>query len=259
MFEENNFHLYSPYFYVVVLGLEKNMNVDPDMSSFIISNIYEELFGHECCRGFVIYMMHGRYAILINVKEQEENEKVISLLETGKGFLGRHFGMEITIGVSSKGEGMKGISAAYREALDAYEYSNLLGKGIFIQYSDIENREFNYFQITELKMLQMVKEFLEDDSGQEKALSLVEAIMEEYCIDRSASLEMLECFKFETVSMFNKIIRQRGGWSEELKKSVLAILGKKSLEEFKTDFADLLVMLKQEDCRLQEEKIFVQK
>lgn len=253
IFEENNIHLYSPYFYAIVLGLERNTNMDTDMSSFIISNIYEELFQHEC-RGYVIYLMHGRYAILVNVKEQDDNEKVISLLETGKGFLGRHFGMELTIGVSSMREGMKGITAAYREALNAYEYSNLLGKGIIINYSDIENREFNYFQITELKMLQMVKEFLEDDSGQEKALSLVEAIMEEYCIDRSASLEMLECFKFETVSMFNKIIKQRGGWSEELKKPVLSILGKKSLEEFKTDFAELLVMLKQEDCRLQEEK-----
>jgi len=92
--------------------------------------------------------------------------------------------------------------------------------------------------------------------GEVQARLLVEECMAEYEIDQNASLEMVECFKFETIAVFNRIMQQKECWTKEWKEKVMELVDCSMLCEFKEQMISLLVdFARKQQSRMEEECI----
>ena len=254
VFKENGILLCSDYFCVALLRMEQCNILENNMISFVVSNVFEELCNRKH-KGYVLALKDTRFVVLVNLREWNEKGEMLLLLEEGKDFLNQKFGVNFTIGVSTVQEGMQGIHAAYEEADRALGYSYLLGREIIIDYIQIAGREFRYPQAPELKMHHMVASYLSGDMVEQYSIQLVEEMLADHEIDRNASLETMEYFKFETVSMFHRVMIQEGCWSEEWKERIMMLLDQATLKDFKAYFAALLTELyrkKQEKAEEQD-------
>jgi two-component system response regulator YesN len=250
IFRENGISLCSDLFCVALLQLAQGGSETNRINTFIVTNVFEELCNQECS-GYAVALNDTKYAVLANLSESGDKEKLLRMLEKGNDFLDRHYGMRFTVGVSTVCEGMRGIHVAYEEAGHAIEYSFLMGRGNIIDYSETSGREFKYLQATELKMLYMVTDYLGDErAGGESAEWMVEDMLAEYEIHEEASMEAVQCFQFETVNMFYRILMQEGLWTEEWKQRVMTLLEQATLEDFKVQFARLLTDIY---CKKQEQ------
>ena len=253
IFAENGITLCSDRFCVILLQMEQQGRLDKEMISFVITNVFEELFQRED-RGYVLSLNDSKYVIWVNLMEGNDMAEVQGLLKEGETFFEQHMGMKLTIGVSTIREGMQGIYTAYKEAVQALKYSYLLGKERIIDYPEVAKREFKYLQTSEMKMLHVVTDYLAGNMAEEEAPCLVRELLEDYGVDISASMETVECFKFETISMFNRILMQEGFWNEEWKDGVLELLDKTTLAAFENHFAKLLMQLYHKKRATDEEK-----
>lgn len=253
IFRENGITLYSDYFCVAMIQVEQMGDVYAGMQSFVVTNVFEELFNREH-QGYVIQLRNDRYLLLVNVKDQKEIEGMKALLEEGKKFFEHYFRMTFTIGLSSVQQGIFGIHSAYEEAEVAQKYKFLLGKGSVICYSDIEIRKFKALPAVDVKMSQVVTEWLTDNRQEQSAEQLVSQLMKDYGMDSNASLEMVECFKYETISMLSRVMMQIEIWTDEWKGYVLGLIGKATLVEFRESFADLLMQISRRKQEIADKK-----
>lgn len=242
IFTENGLILNSDYFCVTLLRLEQEKQLKNKMTAFVVTNVLEELCNRKGI-GYVIGLSDTEFVVLVNLNNEDDKSQLVLLLEEGKVFLSHHYDMNITMGISSVQEGMQGIHTAYKEAEHALAYSYLLGKGRIIDYLEIAGREFRYLQAPEVKMLHVVTEYLAGSMEEAAALYLVEELTEAYGIDKNASLETMECFEFEAVSMFHRCLMQEGLWTAEWRERIMKLLDQTTLEDFKIYFAELLMQL----------------
>lgn len=253
IFAENGIILMSDYFCVALLQLEHNTSPENKMITFVVTNVFEELCSRSG-RGYVIGLSDTEFAIFVNLDVKRDKEQLHSILDEGKSFLSQHCDMNMTIGISNIQEGMQGIHTAYQEAKRALNYSYLLGKNRMIDYLEIVDREFRYCQTFELKMLHTVTEYLEGSMDVVDTLNLVEGLLEDYEIDENVSLETMECFEFETISIFHRCLMEEGLWTVLWRKQIMKLLEQPTLEAFKVYFAELLLQLNQEKKDMAEDQ-----
>ena len=239
IFSANGIQLCSDCFCVVILGVEKHGIIESDLRSFVISNVLCELVNKEY-QGYMVSLPSDRYAILVNVQKDIEKKNLISLLEIGQVFLKEYFNIGMSLGVSSVQEGMLGIHVAYEEACFALRYKYLLGEESIIDYHQVSGRRFEYVSASESKLLFRISDYMFGDLQDISAQDLVHDIVLSYGISKEASMETVECFKFETVSALNRVMTQGGYWSEPWKNMVEELLVSSTLEDFKGKFSELL-------------------
>jgi len=222
----------------------------------VISNVLEELLEGKLL-GRVVPLTADRYVMLFNLKTPEEYREIKALVQEASAFLNKAFQIQLTAGMSSVQEGLRGIQDVYEEANKALQYSYLLGKAIIIEYAQIADREFRYPNNSQIQMQRMVMDYLEQKNcGEVQARLLVEECMAEYEIDQNASLEMVECFKFETIAVFNRIMQQKECWTKEWKEKVMELVDCSMLCEFKEQMISLLVdFARKQQSRMEEECI----
>ena len=250
IFHENGIDLCSDRFCVVVFDIECEGILEYQMLLFVMANVYQELF-ERVGSGYIVSLSAGRCAILVNLKEDHGREDFMSALKEGREFLEKYYEITATFGISSIQEGMLGIHAAYEEACVALKYRYLLGKECMIEFDQVKEREFKYLPASEAKLLYKVSEYLFGELVEISVSALLDEVMNDYGIDEGASLETVECFKFETISVLNRVMTQGGYWSDQWKGMVMELLNRVTLEEFKEKFAELLSALYQK----QQEKV----
>ena len=238
-FAQNGISICSDCFCVILLRVEQPCNVEKELTSFAVSNIFEELCNREY-RGYVVALRESEYVLLVNLYTEEDKEALHQLLEEGKTFFSQKCGMDLTIGVSTVQASISGIPLAYEEAKHALEYHFLLGKKLIIDYTDIATREFKYLQTSEMKVLHVVMDYLTDGEEDTEAVWIVDDLLDDYRIDRDASLEAVECFRIEVITSLHRILIQAGDWTQEWKERVMKLSNRNSLEDFKQYFADIL-------------------
>ena len=243
-FRENGIELCSDRFCVIVFDIECEGILEDDLLLFVITNVYQELF-ERVGSGYVVSLSIDRCAIFINLKQDCGREELLSALKEGREFLEKHYEIKATFGISSIQEGMLGIHVSYDEACLALKYRYLLGKECIIEYNQVCGREFKYLPASEAKLLYKVSEYLFGGPVEMSVTELVDEVMDGYGIDEEASLETVECFKFETISVLNRVMSQGGYWSDQWKSMVMELLNRTTLEEFKERFAELLSELYQ--------------
>ena len=238
-FAENDMALCSDCFCVILLYAEPNCGLKSEVVSFIVANVFEELCGHEG-RGYVITLNEFKYVLLVNLHKEEDKDKLLLLLEEGKSLFREKCNVGLTMGVSDVQTGISGIRVAYEEASRALEYSYLLGQEIIIDYSEIAKREFKYLQAAEMKVLHVLVDYLNDNDEEMETIWLVDDLLDDYRIDKEASLDAMECFEFEVITALHRIMMQEGYWTPEWKERVMKLANRNSLEEFKEYLADIL-------------------
>lgn len=243
IFKENGVPLCSEYFCVTLFQVEAIAGISGEMIDFVVCNVFQELCDRDL-NGFVIPVSSSRFVILVNLSRKEKSS-LYSVLEEGKQFLEQSFNAKITFGVSTVTEGMQGIRIAYEEAVLALKYSYLVGKEIVIDYSQIEGRGFKNIPSSNLKMFYKISDYISGKTQYASSDALTKEIMKDYGIDKSISLEEMECFKFEAISAFNRIMLQEGYSAEACKESMMELLNKATLEAFEVGFTDILTRLYQ--------------
>ena len=218
---------------------EKNQ----DFNHFIISNVFEEIC-NRLGKGYVISLMEYRYILLINLSEDEKEERIMEKLEEGMKFLKRHYMITMTIGCSRIHEGVQEIHEAYLEAQKAVRYRYLLGKGQIITYHSIEDREFSYPTFDKAKLSIMIDDYLEKTLCDDVP-KFVSEIFDAYGIDGTISLETMECFKFDVINALNKVILQCGCAANERRDVFIGLLEKETLPEFGEHLSYVLILLHQ--------------
>jgi len=253
IFHANGIDLCSDYFYVVVIDVEKNEGTWGDELEFLaLSNVFCELINEEN-KGYMVLLPAGRCAILINARERITAKHLNALLGEGKNFLKQHCQICMTLGVSAMQEGIRGIHEAYEEACLALKYKYLLGKESIISYDQVSGRNFEYVPTSEAQLLFKVSKYL-FEGGKKSAQELVEITMNNYGISAEASMETVECFKFETASVLNRVMVQGGYWSEQGKMKVQEILTSDTLQEFTQKLIELLDNLHEKQQEKLEER-----
>ena len=237
--EEYDMEQYSDLFCVVCIRVEQKMD---SVYSFAVRNVFEELLDREK-NGYIVADTYNEYAILANLKSDQDKDKFYDIIKKGKSFFEKFWKYEISFGISSVQEGVEGICVAYDEAQLALEYTYLLGKNKIIDYMDIADRGFSDFLPSESKMIQMVSGFLSSSGGNEDADQLVQNLMLDYGVNEFASLDMAKCYKYEVLNMLSRVsVREKcrfENWDHELKK----LSDRDTLEYFNHHLKDILIQL----------------
>ena len=239
IFKENGIDLHSGYFYVMAYQIEKNGGLAKDVLNFVVSNVLEEIF-NSCYGAYSVWTQEYKGVLLLNVKNSLEVSDLLKILDKGRTFLEEHCNITATWGLSSCREGLKGIRIGYEEACLALEYHYLIGKEKVIEFKQIEKRDFKYPHKSELIMSHMLSDYFTGNVNDMSPRELVDNIMSAYCIDTSASLDTLECFRFETTSTLHRIMIESGYSHEEWKQNVYELLTKKDLINFKEKLIQII-------------------
>lgn len=253
IFGEYGIHLCSDYFLIAVLEVEEAGVLENDMCYFVLTNVFGELL-NEDYQGYMVALPTSKYAVLVNVKQEEDKTCIIAQLEKGKEFLKRYFEVIMSLGVGTVKEGVSGICVAYEEACIAHKYKYLLGEDCIIDYQQISDRKFEYLPTSESKLWFIVSDYLFGKSQKISAWDLVDEIMSDYGINQKVSLETVDCFKFEIISVLNRVMIQGGCWNQQWKNVLQKLLESSTLQEFKREFAELLIKLYQKQRENVDEK-----
>lgn len=245
IFNDNGIALCSDRFYVMAFQCEQMEKVDRQILFFALSNVMEELFNRNN-QAYTVSMKDDLFVLLVNVTPMEDDKHLAHTLNEGLDFLEKYLELHFTVGVSDPQIGMNGIHTAYEEALLALKYRLLLGEEIIIHYSDIASRKYEGIQSSDLEMLRLVTNWLSGESSHISANMLVDTIFDNCSISHNSSIEMLEYFKYDTITMFKRVLMHEGLWSEEWKHRLVPLFDQSSLSRIHRYFADLLVALNHE-------------
>ncbi|MBQ8232251.1 MAG: helix-turn-helix domain-containing protein [Lachnospiraceae bacterium] len=241
-FIENGISLCSDRFSVVVMSVVKTREMESDLQAFAIKNIFEELY-NQGNRGYLVRTADNQFVSLINIGEALSTELLSDVLLEGQKFVREHLNIIVTIAVGDIHEGMAEIPMSYKEAREALRYKYLFGEESCIQYSQIKARELNYSVSGESRLSKMVIGYMKDSSPAKSAEQFVRELLEMYGINEQASMDTVECFKYEMLSIINKAVMSNKGVFDNYKESVEELILQPTLEKFREKFIDVLTKL----------------
>lgn len=250
LFEKNGIQLCSNRFVVGVIRLESNDASQSSINSFIIGNVFEEIF-NRFDKGYLLWIAESRYVFLLNLSNNTQEKDIIAMLEEGKCFLEDNFEFLMTIGYSRIHEGIRGIRDAYKEAQKAFSYRYILGSGQLISFESVDGRQFDYLSSGQAKLSAMLEDYLEKPVGEEPVEDFTVKIFDVYRINSHISLDTMECFKFDVINAVNRVGLQCGYPMEDRQKYIHELLEKESIVEFKEYFAHIIFMFQK---KMQEKK-----
>ncbi|MBQ8188865.1 MAG: helix-turn-helix transcriptional regulator [Lachnospiraceae bacterium] len=229
-------------FQVALIYINRCQKKYKELQGFIIKNIFEELCNRKN-RGYVVRMATDKYAVLVNVCEDRNHGEYGDIWIEGKKFIEEHFGMIASVAIGEVHEGIEGIYESVTEADKTMEYRYLFGEGSIICYDRIKDREFSYPFMAESRLFKMIISYMKETVPNKDAEQFVSDIMDMYGINKEASLETIECFKYELLDGINKAIMYSNDIIENRKEMVEVLFSQQSLEKFREELILLLELL----------------
>ena len=223
-----------------------------ELLSFIVQNVFEELC-NRAHKGYVITDDGARYIILLNPREMDDEEKMMEILLKGEAFLKHHYHKNMIIALSGLHEGIEEISIAYKEAEKAFRYQYLLEDRIIIEYRQIENRKLHYPAASESRLSRMITKYVKEQENKKTPEAFVTELMELYEIDEDASMDTVECFRYEIANTVNRAMISVGYSAEKSGLASNELLVKTSLTLFREELVRLLVLLCQKERQNEEQ------
>ena len=237
VFLENGISLCSDRFCVVAMNVKCGLDIAADLQRFIIGNVLEELYGKHG-HGYVVRMEGERFAIVVNSEEGMDEGKVAEIFQEGQSFLKKNYQMSLTAGIGNIYEGMRDIHRSYKEALFALRYEYVFGEEAIIHYNSIYKREFCYVSGMDSKLFRMVMKYIKEGS-EKSAKEFVAEILELHGIYKGASMDTIDCFKYEIMSVMYKAILCCDG-VESKRGLIQELMEQPTLTKFVEQFAALL-------------------
>lgn len=255
-FGKNGITLCSDRFIVSVLSVAQKSIMAADMEIFVLKNVFEELCNREN-KGYFVQMPGNKHVIVINLRKAADLELLKENLKEGQEFLKNYYQLVVSIGLGEVHEGMAEIHKSYNEAVTALEYKFLVGEDELIDYAQVKEREFSYLISAESKLSRMVIGYMREPAPSKSPNQFVAEILDSYGIDENASMETVECFRYEIVSAMNKAIRSCSVVIENKKELVMKVIQQPTLAKFQESFAQFVYMIHQkEQENSQQEDIY---
>jgi len=135
-----------PQYAALVLELQNYKNdgeiseYDKSMLKLAVENSLKNMF--QCMFKYYSFNIDNNIGVLIQGNEINRKLLVKKCTEL-KDHVNKSIGLMLTIGLGKIHEGIKGISLAFREALNALEYKILLGNNVIIDIENINTNEKN--------------------------------------------------------------------------------------------------------------------
>ena len=245
--------LCSRRFLVGIMLIEAENTMGMDLLPFIIGNVFEELC-NRVHRGYVVASSENRYTVLVNIRGEADVSSVKEILEEGKLFLKQHYAGEIVMAVSEIHTGAEEIPAACKEAIKAFQYRYLLGDVQILEYDRVRDRRFCYHASAESRLSKMMLKYVREPEETKEPDKFLEELLILHGINKEASMETVECFKFEIASTINRAMSSVGYSAQEGAEAVTELLAKPTLEQFKEMLGQLLCMLREKNRENREEQ-----
>lgn len=242
--QENNLIFPTNRFAVGIIRVEAGGSKNYELSSFIVSNVFEEVFRVENA-GYVMEIKENQHVFIVSIHDAAELESIASAVKVGKDFLENEMQQSVTIAYSDICVGVEKIKNAYEHAKTAMEYRYIFGRGVTIPYVHIKDREISYMNGTKDKIATMVNAYLDKDDEKYAPKEYVAKLIEICGIDEESSLETTDCFKVDVVKVINHLCIQEDIAAGERRKFTLELLNAETLKDFQEYFAYLLVAFKQ--------------
>jgi len=135
---------------------------DLELLLFAIQNIVEEMIPFS--RRLTPVTIDGTVVAVLGSPDPEADGFNAALLETAEQLqhnVGRYLGLQISIGMSLPLDSFSRLEAGYREGLDALKHRLKLGKGIIIQYGNLNSGHpflnLNYPALIENELIDAIK------------------------------------------------------------------------------------------------------
>ena len=203
-FLENRVDL-SGQFYGGIIQLKSCGKAGWDMISFIMGNVFEEIF-QESCSCDILTLSAARQIIVLGLKREVSEEEMEELLKKGLLFLEQYFEVQVIVGMGECCMGLYGLQRLYRQAQRALGYHFVLGNETIISHRNIRERQITKPRSDGNTMFHIVEEFLQKEKvHEETAKAFVRKLTGIYGVDAEASIETVEYFRYEMVNTLNRV------------------------------------------------------
>lgn len=168
------------------------------LSRFIIVNVVEELIN----KRFIGYMteVDDMLVCLVNMDSDGESYKseLLPLIDEAKSFMESNYKISMTFAIGSLHESFEGVPEAFAEALNAVEYSRVMGIGNVVFHDEIPRETGNSYYYPVDKEYQLINCIKSADFP--AAASIVDDIFQKNFVNNSPSLEIARCLMFDLIS-----------------------------------------------------------
>ncbi|MBW4081225.1 helix-turn-helix domain-containing protein [Paenibacillus sp. S150] len=221
-------HFQSEYFAVILFYMDYERFIEhldeisgihnkPRLMQFIVTNIVED-FAKEKHRGFVCEM-DDNMACLINFNPGDPGQfpkDVRELTEQACRFLSEKFNIHALAAISGIKSTVEDISQAYREALDAMEYTIVVGAGEIINYEEIQFDEPDEIQAIYYYPIEVEQQLMNHVKAgdSEKAAAIIREIISRSMGQAKLSVPLIKCLMFNLISTLIKTVGEIGDAEE---------------------------------------------
>ena len=233
--------LISQHFAVCVIQVNSGGSIEKKQQEFVVQNVFGEL-AQQLGAGYFAQSGDNLYILLVNIRPEALETVGLSRWEEACWLLQEHYGAKVAVYFSQIHEGISEIPLALQEAQRAQKYSYLMGEARLIAYDSIKDRKFNYVSSVESKLSRMVIGYLKERTHSSTEAEFVDQIMQVYGIDAQSSMDTVECFKYEILSVLHKAAVSYSH-AEQSGELLDAMMRSESLEEFQERLVAVLQML----------------
>ncbi len=250
--QKHGVNFLSDCFAVGIIRVSHGGTIERKQQDFVIRNVFAEIAQQQGV-GYFAESGDNQHMLLVNFRDSDRTGIDASCWEAACRFLEEHYEASVSVYFSQKHLGLEAVPLAYQEALTAQKYRYLLGDTRYIDYASIKDREFNYVSSMESMLSRMVIGYLKERTHSVSEEAFIAQILEMYSINAQSSMDTVECFKYEMLSVLHKAMAT---YSHAQNSEMLdEMIHSQSLEEFREKLVEIiraLLTYKQESSKTQD-------
>lgn len=250
LLDRNEIHFDRPCFYVCLLRLEPREG--QELNTFACEHTLRGLFKNVSAQGYewhVTHMAESEYGLIVNGAESMDETLLTRMLADKYHLLECSIDATITTGISLRKEDVTQLHNAFEEAEIAMTYSFFATAGEFIRYCAVQGREFDYTPFLAHNLYGMVIHYVSSGGAGLSAEDFVAQILDQYGINRAASIEIVNCFRYEMFNALYKMMVSYQYTHAERYNRLACILTANHVQEFECHIVQILTEL----CRKHHE------
>lgn len=242
---------------VLLVYIRHSADMDAELLDFVISNTFEEISGINGC-GYVVNLTGKQYALLVHYNQDGDPETQMESFIGCQTCLRQNLGLDLVLSSGGVCRGLKDAHKSFVEAEWAMKYMYLMEDTDYIDYKEIKNREFSYSSTTESTLSRNIVGFINGKNPELSGEAFVEKIIKMCNISDEVSMDNIECFKYEMISIINKAFMICGA-TENRKERIQELVLQPTISAFQRDLAELLETLRQMKQYVSKQETICQK
>lgn len=176
---------------------------EQELNLFIVKNIMKEIIENDF-REFLIIPDRNKLISILNMGYSVfDQEQFVNLIKDAHQILLDNFDISITVSVSNEYNDIVYIRKAYKEAIDAHNYSSILQECDIIFSKDVQNNRLIYSY--SLDMQHRLINYINNGNYKESS-KMINDLFHKHLKKRNISVGALECLIFEILCTVIKSI-----------------------------------------------------